>query len=63
MEEVCNTLQEAMSLSRMVIDNELGISGWKTNFLHKNFDKKLVQEVLDYSKTLSMQFEQCQIAS
>ena len=24
------------------------------NFWHKNFDKKLVQEVLDYSKTLSM---------
>ena len=29
MEEVCNTLQEAISLSRMVTDNELGMTGWK----------------------------------
>ena len=55
-EEVCSTLQSAISLHTMVMDNEMGISGgFKKNFLTKEFNKKKVQSVLDYGKMLSMQ--------
>ena len=58
MEEVCNTLQEAISLHTMVMDNELGISGgWKKHFVTKDFNKKKVQRALDHGKTLSMQLD------
>ena len=54
-DEVIGVFQEAISLSTIVIDNELGISGWKEDCLNKDFNKKKVQEVLDYGKYLNMQ--------
>ena len=42
-------------MSTMVSDNELGISGWKKAYLNKDFNKKKVQEMLDYGKYLHMQ--------
>ena len=54
-DEVTDIFQECISLSTMVSDNELGISGWKRGFLDKDFPKKKVQEMLDYGKYLHMQ--------
>ena len=54
-DELTDIFQECISLSTMVSDNELGISGWKSGFLYKDFTKKKVQEVLDCGKYLHMQ--------
>jgi len=54
-DEVTEIFQECISLSTIVSDNELGISGWKRGFLYKDFTKKKVQEMLDYGKYLHMQ--------
>ena len=47
-DEVTDIFQECSSLSTIVSDNELGISGWKSGFLYNDFTKKKVQEMLDY---------------
>ena len=54
-DELTDIFQECISLSTMVSDNELGISGWKRGFLDTDFPKKKVQEMLDYGKYLHMQ--------
>ena len=39
-DEVTDIFQECMSLSTMVSDNELGISGWKRGFLDKTSPRR-----------------------